>query len=71
MNRIISIVLLVAGAFLLIYGINASESLGSEVSKLFTGSPTDKSMWMMIGGTVAIVIGLSGTIYTSNSGAKH
>ena len=45
---------------LIVFGFNASQSFGSEVSRAFTGSPTDKSMWMLIGGAVAAVIGLVG-----------
>lgn len=60
MNRIFSLILLIGGVILLIYGIQASESLGSEISRLFTGSPTDKSLWMIIGGTVATLVGAGG-----------
>lgn len=60
MNRIISLALLVGGIVLIIFGINASESLGSEFSRLFTGNPTDRSMWLLIGGIVAVIAGLFG-----------
>lgn len=58
MNRAASLGLLVVGIVLIIFGINASTSLGSDVSKFFTGSPTDKAVWMLIGGIAATVIGL-------------
>lgn len=67
MNRIISLVLLVGGIILLVYGIQASESIGSEFSRLFTGSPTDKSMWMLIGGAVATIVGAGGLITGSRN----
>jgi hypothetical protein len=35
------------------------------VSRFFTGSPTDKAMWMLIGGTVAAATGLAGTLRAS------
>ena len=57
-NKLISLVLLAGGIVLVIYGVSASESFSSDVSRFFTGSPTDKTMWLMIGGIVAIVIGL-------------
>ncbi|MBA4149126.1 MAG: DUF3185 family protein [Verrucomicrobia bacterium] len=60
MNKAVSIGLLVGGILLIAFGYNASQSFGSEVSRAFTGSPTDKSMWMMIGGAVAAVVGLVG-----------
>ena len=62
MNRIISLALLIGGVVLMVYGINATNSFGSEVARFFTGSPTDKAIWMLIGGTVAAVIGLVSTM---------
>lgn len=62
MNKAVSIALLVGGAVLIIFGISASDSFGSDVSRFFTGSPTDKAVWMLIGGIVAIVVGLTGTL---------
>jgi hypothetical protein len=62
MNKAFALALLVGGVLLIGFGINASNSLGSEVSRLFTGSPTDEAMWMIIGGAVAAVIGLVGLI---------
>jgi hypothetical protein len=67
MNRFISIALLVGGVILMIYGINATNSFGSDVSRFFTGSPTDKAIWMLIGGIVASLVGLAGTLRS----AKH
>lgn len=60
MNKPLSIALLAGGIVLIIFGINASSSLSSDVSRFFTGSPTDKAMWMIIGGVVAVVAGLFG-----------
>jgi len=62
MNRIISLALLVGGIILVVYGMNASDSLGSDFSRFFTGSPTDKTMWLIIGGAVATAIGASGLV---------
>ena len=62
MNRIVSIALLVGGIVLMIFGINATNSFSSDVSRFFSGSPTDKAIWMLIGGLVAAVIGLVGTL---------
>jgi hypothetical protein len=58
MNNAVGIALLAGGIVLLIFGINAANSAGSEFSKFFTGNPTDKSMWMIIGGAVATGVGL-------------
>jgi divalent metal cation (Fe/Co/Zn/Cd) transporter len=59
MNKIASLALLVGGIVLIIVGINATNSFSSDVSRFFTGSPTDKAVWMLIGGCVAAVVGLS------------
>lgn len=67
MNKIVSLALLVGGVVLMILGINAMNSFGSDVSRFFTGSPTDKAVWMLIGGIVATVIGLLGTLRGSKS----
>ena len=65
MNKMISIGLLVGGVVLVVFGIQAMNSFSSDVSKFFTGSPTDKAVWMLIGGLVAAAIGLTGTLRTS------
>ena len=59
MNKIVSLALLVGGVILLIIGINATNSFSSDVSRFFTGSPTDKAVWMLIGGSVATIVGLT------------
>ena len=62
MNKLVSIPLLVGGIVLMIIGINATNSFGSDVSRFFTGSPTDKAIWMLIGGIIAAVVGLGLTL---------
>ena len=58
MNKIVSVALLVGGVVLIVLGLQAMDSIGSDVSRFFTGSPTDKSVWMLIGGIVAAGAGL-------------
>jgi hypothetical protein len=60
MNKGLSAVFLVAGVILVFYGINASNSFSSDVSRFFTGSPTNKTVWFLIGGAVAGCVGLLG-----------
>ena len=62
MNTAISAALMVGGIILLIFGWNEHQSAGSEISKFFTGNPTDRSMWMLIGGAVLAVLGLVGLL---------
>jgi divalent metal cation (Fe/Co/Zn/Cd) transporter len=59
MNKIASLALLVGGIVLIIVGINATNSFSSDVSRFFTGSPTNKAVWMLIGGIGAAVAGLT------------
>lgn len=58
----ISIALLIVGVILLIWGLTALDSFSSDVSRFFTGSPTDKAVWLMIGGVAATVIGAIGLL---------
>lgn len=58
MSKGIAIALLVVGAMLIFWGVNASESFSSDVSRFFTGSGTDKSMWLLGGGAALAVVGL-------------
>ena len=62
MNKIISIVLLIGGVMLMIFGVQATNSFGSDVSRFFTGSPTDKAVWMLIAGAIVGVIGVVGVM---------
>jgi hypothetical protein len=62
MNKILSIALLVGGVVLMIFGIGAMNSFSSDVSRFFTGSPTNKAVWMLLGGIIATVLGLVGTL---------
>jgi hypothetical protein len=60
MNKGISAALLVVGIMLIIWGAKASDSFGSDVSRFFTGSPTNKAVWLLIGGVVLGIVGLFG-----------
>jgi hypothetical protein len=67
MNKPVSIALLVAGIILIVYGVGASNSVGSGVSRMFTGAPTDKTIWLLIGGGVAALVGVIGILRGSKS----
>ncbi len=68
MNKIASLALLAGGVVLIIFGIQATESFSSDVSKFFTGSPTNKAVWMLLGGIVAAVVGLGMSLRSSKQG---
>jgi len=58
MNKAISVALFVVGVVLIIVGITATNSFTSDVSRFFTGSPTDKAIWMLLGGVAATTVGV-------------
>ena len=57
MYKAISIALLAGGIALIVIGVSATNSFSSDVSRFFTGSPTDKAVWMLMGGVVATAVG--------------
>ena len=62
MNKAISFAILAGGMLVVIFGLNAVNSTGSDISRFFTGAPTDRAMWMLVGGLVASVVGLGGLL---------
>lgn len=60
MNKALSVALLVVGVILFSFGVQAYNSLGSGVSRLFTGSPTDRAILLLAGGAGAAIFGLFG-----------
>jgi len=65
MNKAIPLAILAGGIILLIFGINEYNSTGSEISRFFTGSTTDKAMWLLIGGVILTVLGAGGMFFMS------
>ena len=62
MNKLVFIALLIVGVLLIGLGLNASDSISSEFSEFFTGSPTNEVIWMLIGGILLLVIGAGGLL---------
>jgi hypothetical protein len=62
MNKAIGIALVVVGIVLVLYGFNASDSVSSGVSRAFTGTPTEKTLGLLLGGAVAVIVGAFMTI---------
>jgi len=59
MRRFAGIAVLVIGIFLVVWGANASQSVGSDISRFFTGAVTNKSIYLLVGGTIALIAGAS------------
>jgi hypothetical protein len=57
MSKPVSIALLIIGIVLLAYGLSAGDSLASEAKEAVTGTPTDKSLYLIIAGIIGIVVG--------------
>ena len=67
MRFVLGAAVAVLGVVLVIFGLDANDSVSSRVSKLFTGSPTDKTIWLLVGGVVAFVVGLSMALIPNRS----
>jgi hypothetical protein len=70
MNRILGLALFVVGIVLLLMGVSASESVGSDISRFFTGHPTDKAIWLMLGGVLSILVGAGGLVFYRGTAAR-
>jgi hypothetical protein len=57
-NKLLGLVLVVVGAGLLYWGYSESQSVTSQVSEAFSGSPLDRVMYKYIGGAVALLAGV-------------
>jgi len=62
MNKAIGIALLVVGVGLIFYGTQASDSVSSGVSRLFTGAPTNRTLVLLLGGAASSIVGLVMTL---------
>ena len=62
MHTLVALALLAGGILLIIFGVNAAQSFSSDMSRFFTGSPTDKAIWMLVDGEVASIVGVLGLL---------
>ena len=67
MNNMLGLALVAVGIVLLIMGISAADSISSSFSRFFTGNPTDRSIWLMLGGVACIIAGGGGFLYFRGS----
>lgn len=56
-KRSLGLALLVVGVILLLFGLNASDSVTDTVNEGLTGRYTDKTMWYIVGGAALAVGG--------------
>ena len=57
-QQLSGIVLMVLGVVLFIFGMNARHSVADRWSNFFTGHFTDATMWYILGGIAAALVGL-------------
>ncbi|MDF1799271.1 MAG: DUF3185 family protein [Planctomycetota bacterium] len=65
MNKPFPLILLVVGVVLLVLGLIEADSIGSSFSRLFTGEPTDRAIWLLVCGGIATLVGLRGVTRSS------
>ncbi|MEM5438025.1 DUF3185 family protein [Paraburkholderia diazotrophica] len=60
MTKAISLALIVGGVVLLYFGGQSFHSFSNDVSRAFTGAPTNKTIFLLAGGIAATLAGLIG-----------
>ena len=60
MHTLVALAQLARSILLIIFGVSAAQSFSSDLSRFFTGAPTDKAIWMLVGGVVASIVGVVG-----------
>ncbi len=56
-QKVLGVLLLAGGIILIVLGLTASDSLGNHLSNFFRGRPDNATLWYLIGGVVAVVVG--------------
>ena len=60
MYKGIAVALLAVGVALAIWGFSAMDSFSSDMSRMFTGSPTNKAVWLLASGGALVIVGAFG-----------
>lgn len=60
LSQPISLLLIALGVALLFLGVRAYDSNSSDFARFFTDHPTDKAIWTLIAGSVALIAGIVG-----------
>jgi len=58
-NKMIGIVLIIAGAALAMWGYNIFDSASSQVSRAFNGDTPIEAWAGMVGGVISVLIGIT------------
>lgn len=65
MNKSISLAILAGGIMLLLFGVSEMNSVNSSISRIINGAPSDRVIWMLIGGVMMTVAGAAGLVLAS------
>jgi uncharacterized membrane protein YidH (DUF202 family) len=68
MIKAISLALIVGGVVLLYFGGQSFHSFSNDMSRMFTGAPTNRTILLIAGGIAATIAGLIGL---ASSGGKR
>jgi hypothetical protein len=68
MAKAVSFALIACGVVLLYFGGQSFHSFSNDMSRLFTGAPTNRTIFLILGGVVATIAGLTGL---ASSGRKR
>jgi Protein of unknown function (DUF3185) len=62
MKQFIGVAFLAVGIILLCLAYNSYHSAASDVSRVVTGTSTDKTLWLVVGGVLGTLIGVGGLL---------
>ncbi len=57
-NILFAMVLILAGAAMIAWGYNVSQTLGSQFTQAFSGTPSNKAMWLYGIGIALALLGV-------------
>jgi hypothetical protein len=58
MQTVVGMAFLVVGVGLIMFGMHAAASVSSRFSELFAGTPSDRTIWLVVAGVAAAMVGL-------------
>ena len=66
-QRVIGLICLIIGIFLLVRGHDMANSIGDQVKQAFTGAPSSRSTYFYIAGVALTIFGLSQIIWPAKA----
>ena len=59
MQKTTGVIFLIIGVLLLIWGRRIADLFGSQLQPMFNGAPTDRAIYLYIGGLVVALLGVA------------